>query len=283
MLKTTLLLGLLTAMIVVAGGAVGGQEGMTIALLMAGVMNVISYWFSDRIVLAMYGARQVTEHEAPELVGIVRELTQAAGMPMPKVYIIPSESPNAFATGRNPHNAAVAATVGILRMLPRDELRGVMAHELAHVLNRDILISTIAATLAGAITYLAQMAHYAAMFGGRYRDDDDQRGSPLAALLLIILGPIAAMLIQMAISRSREFEADRLGAQICGNPLSLARALARLESGVRMVPMREAGGATAHLFIVNPLSGGGIASLFSTHPPMAERIARLQAMAAGRV
>ena len=175
MLQTTLLLGLLTAMFVVAGGAIGGQEGMTIALIMAGVMNVVSYWFSDKIVLSMYGARQVTEQEAPDLVGIVRELTQAAGMPMPKVYIIPSESPNAFATGRNPENAAVAATVGILRLLPRDELRGVMAHELAHVNNRDILISTVAATLAGAITYLAQMAHYAALFGGRHRDDDTRQ------------------------------------------------------------------------------------------------------------
>jgi len=280
-LKTTFLLALLTVLLVLAGGAIGGRGGMTIALVMAAVMNLVSYWFSDKIVLAMYGAKQVTEADHPEFYGMVRQLAAQAGLPMPKVYIISSDTPNAFATGRNPEHAAVAATTGILRILSREELMGVMAHELSHVKHRDILISSIAATVAGAITYLAQMAQWAALFGGG-RDRDEEGGGLLGTLVMAIVAPLAAMLIQMAISRSREYEADKGGALLTGNPLYLANALRKLETANRQIPMEGASPASAHMFIVNPLTGGGIMSLFSTHPPMEERIRRLESMVYGR-
>jgi heat shock protein HtpX len=272
-------MALMTVLLVFAGGAIGGRSGMTFALVMAGMMNFVSYWFSDKIVLAMYGAREVTEADYPEFFGLVRELAVAAGMPMPKVYIIDSETPNAFATGRNPDHAAVAATAGILRILTREELRGVMAHELSHVRHRDILISSIAATIAGAITYLAHMAQWAAIFGGG-RDRDDEGGGIFGLIVMAIVAPIAAMLIQMAISRSREYDADRGGAELAGNPLYLAGALRKLEMANKQIPM-QANAATAHMFIVNPLTGGGFMSLFSTHPPLEERVRRLEAMAYG--
>jgi len=275
-LKTTFLMALLTVLLVTLGGALGGQGGMAIAFVMAAGMNFFSYWFSDKMVLSMYGAREISEADDPRFYGIVRRLAQRAGLPMPKVYLIDTDTPNAFATGRNPQHAAVAATSGILRILTEDELAGVMAHELAHVKNRDILISTIAATFAGAITYMAHMAQFAAIFGGR-SSDDDEGGGIFGMILMAILAPIAAMLVQMAISRSREFGADAGGASISGSPLSLANALQKLEMGNQQVPM-AANAATAHMFIVSPLTGGGMMSLFSTHPPMAERVARLQEM-----
>jgi heat shock protein HtpX len=278
--KTTMLLGLLTCLLVFAGGAIGGQSGMTVALVMAGVMNFVSYWFSDRIVLAMYGAREVSAADCPEFHGIVRQLAVQAGIPMPKVYLMESDTPNAFATGRNPEHAAVAATSGILRILTREELLGVMAHELAHVKNRDILISSIAATIAGAITYLAHMAQWAAMFGGGRDSENEGGGSMFTMILMAVLAPLAAMLIQMAISRSREFGADRGGAEISGNPLYLAAALRKLELANQQIPM-NANPATAHMFIVNPLSASGMMSLFSTHPPLQERIRRLEEIAHG--
>lgn len=277
--KTTFLMALMTVLLVFAGGAIGGRSGMTFALVMAGVMNFVSYWFSDKIVLAMYSAREVTEADYPEFYGLVRQLAVSAGMPMPKVYIIESETPNAFATGRNPEHAAVAATTGIMRILTRDELMGVMAHELSHVRHRDILISSIAATIAGAIAYLAHMAQWAAIFGGG-RDRDEEGGGMFGLIVMAIVLPIAAMLIQMAISRSREYEADRGGAELSGNPLLLAGALKKLEMANQQIPM-QANAATAHMFIVNPLTGGGLMSLFSTHPPMEERVRRLEAMAYG--
>jgi heat shock protein HtpX len=247
---------------------------------MAGVMNFVSYWFSDKIVLSMYGAKEVTEMEYPDFFGLVRQLAIQASIPMPRVYIIPSETPNAFATGRNPQHAAVAATAGILRILTRDELMGVMAHELSHVKNRDILISSIAATIAGAITYMAQMAQWAAIFGGgRERDEE---GGGFAMLMMAIVAPIAAMLIQMAISRSREYQADKGGAEITANPLYLANALRKLQMANQQIPM-QANAATAHMFIVNPLTGGGLMSLFSTHPPMDERVRRLEEMTYGKI
>lgn len=276
--KTTFLMALMTVLLVLLGGALGGRGGMTMALIIAGGMNFFSYWFSDKIVLRMYGAHEISEQEDPRFYAVVRRLAQRAGLPMPKVYLIDSDTPNAFATGRNPEHAAVAATSGILRILSEDELAGVMAHELAHVKNRDILISTIAATFAGAITYLAHMAQWAAMFGGGRSNDDEGGGGFFGMILMAILAPIAAMLVQMAISRSREFGADAGGASICGNPLSLANALQKLEMGNRQIPMQQASAATAHMFIVNPLTGGGLMSLFSTHPPMQERVARLQEM-----
>jgi heat shock protein HtpX len=271
----------LTVLLVFIGGAFGGQQGMIIAFVLAAAMNMFSYWFSDKIVLRMYNAREVTEKEAPVLYGVTHSLAQKMNMPMPKVYIIPSEAPNAFATGRNPKHAAVAATEGILRLLNREELEGVMAHELGHVRNRDILIGTIAATIAGAISMLANMAQWAMIFGGGRRDDDETPGGIIGAIAMMILAPIAAMVIQMAISRSREYAADAAGARICGNPLWLANALRKLHTGSQRIPM-QANPATAHMFIVNPLTGGGLMSLFSTHPPMEERVARLEAMTYGR-
>lgn len=279
-LKTTFLMALLTVLLVSLGGALGGRGGMGIALVMAAGMNFFSYWFSDKMVLSMYGAHEITEADDPRFYGIVRRLALRAGLPMPKVYLIDTDTPNAFATGRNPQHAAVAATTGILRILSEDELAGVMAHELAHVKNRDILVQTIAATFAGAITYLAHMAQFAAMFGGR-GSDDDEGGGIFGTILMAILAPIAAMLVQMAISRSREFGADAGGASISGSPLSLANALQKLEMGNQQIPM-QANASTAHMFIVNPLTGGGLMSLFSTHPPMAERVARLQEIARTR-
>ena len=278
-LKTTLLLALLTVLMVFMGSAIGGKAGMIFAFLMACAMNLFSYWFSDRIVLKMYGAQEITEMDNPAFFGMVRRLALQAGLPMPKVYIIPSESPNAFATGRNPGHAAVAATEGILRILSPDELEGVMAHELAHVKNRDILVSTIAATFAGAISMLGNMLQWGAILGAG-RGDDEERGGGLAgSLVMAIIAPIAAMLIQMAVSRSREYLADESGAHICGRPLALANALRKLHNASHMLPMQEARPATAHLFIVNPLTGGALLKLFSTHPPMEERIERLEAMA----
>lgn len=279
-MKTFMLMALLTALVIFVGGLIGGSNGMMFAFVLAIAMNFGSYWFSDKIVLRMYGAQEITAETNPNLVGIVRDLAQRSGLPMPRVYIIPTEQPNAFATGRNPEHAAVAMTEGIVRTLSQDELRGVLAHELAHVKHRDILIGTIAATMAGAIGMLANMAQWALIFGGG-RSSDDRGGNPLGGLLMIILAPIAAMLIQMAVSRSREFEADRGGAEIAGNPLSLANALRKLEARAEAVPM-NATPATAHMFIVNPLRGGGMMSLFSTHPPMEERIARLEQMVYGQ-
>ncbi|HWR89930.1 MAG TPA: zinc metalloprotease HtpX [Dissulfurispiraceae bacterium] len=274
--KTMLLMVTLTLMLVMVGAFIGGRTGMTMALVMAFGMNFIAYWFSDKIVLRMYGAREVTESEAPDLYNIVRRLAQRAELPMPKVCIIDQDQPNAFATGRNPEHGTVAVTTGIMRILSRDELEGVIAHELAHIKHRDILVSTIAAAIAGAISYLAQMAQWAMIFGGG-RSDDDEGSSPVATIVMMIVGPIAAMLVQMAISRSREFGADEGGARIAGNPMSLANALGKLEVAAHRVPM-NANPATSHMFIVNPLSGGALMKLFSTHPPMEERIARLKAM-----
>ena len=274
--KTAVLLTSLTLLLVGLGGAIGGQGGMYVAFLIALAMNFFSYWFSDKIVLRMYGAREISEMENPAFFGMIRRLTVQAGLPMPRVYIIPSESPNAFATGRNPEHAAVAATEGIMRILTPEELEGVMAHELSHVANRDILISTIAATIAGAISMLANMAQWAAIFG--HRSDDEEGGGVIGTLALAILAPIAAMLIQLAVSRSREYMADEGGARLCGHPRSLANALRKLDQASHLLPMQEARPATAHMFIVTPLTAGGIAKLFSTHPPMEERIARLEQM-----
>lgn len=278
LLKTAVLLAALTSLVVLIGGAIGGQQGMVIAFILAIAMNFGSYWFSDRIVLAMYGAQPIEEAQAPDLYRVVRRLTSKAGIPMPRVYLIPNDTPNAFATGRSPEHAAVAVTEGIMRMLDDDELEGVLAHELSHVKNRDTLIMTVAATLAGVITYLAHMAQWAAMFGGGRRDDDEGGGGGmLGALLMAILAPIAAMLIQLAISRAREFQADASGAHLAGRPWGLAKALEKLDMASKVAPM-QATPATAHLFIVNPLRGEGLLTLFSTHPPIAERIARLRAM-----
>ena len=280
-LKTTLLLGLLTGIILGIGQLFGGSQGLAIAFVFAVVLNFGSYWFSDKIVLAMYRAREVQSGEAPELYQIVQNLTLRAQLPMPRLYVIPTESPNAFATGRNPAHAAVAVTEGIMRIMNRDELEGVIAHELSHVKNRDILISSIAATLAGVIMMLANMARWAAIFGvgGRERDEEGA-GGLLGLILMSVLAPLAAMLIQMAISRSREYMADATGARISGSPLALASALEKLNRASQIVPM-EARAESAHLFIMNPLSGKTVMKLFSTHPPIEERSARLRAMAYG--
>jgi heat shock protein HtpX len=275
--KTILLMVGLTVLLVLVGGAFFGRQGTIFAFVLSLLINAVSYWFSDKIVLKMYGARQVTEAEAPLLYSVTQELAVRMNTPMPKVYIIPSDAPNAFATGRNPEHAAVAATEGILRILTRDELTAVMAHELSHVHNRDILISTIAAAIAGTIT---MVAHWGFLFGGGQGRRDDRDGGPIAAIAMLILAPIAAGLIQMAISRSREYQADESGAHLCGNPMWLASALRKLEAGSQRIPM-DATPTTAHLFIVNPLHGGGMSSLFSTHPPMEARIARLEEMAYG--
>ena len=277
--KTAVLLAALTSLVVLIGQAIGGQQGMLIAFVLAIAMNFGSYWFSDRIVLAMYGAQPIEEAQAPDLYRIVRRLTTKAGIPMPRVYLISNDTPNAFATGRSPQHAAVAVTEGILRMLDDEELEGVLAHELSHVKNRDTLIMTIAATMAGVITYLAHMAQWAAIFGGGRRDDEEgSSGGIVGTVLLAILAPIAAMLIQLAISRAREFQADATGAQLAGRPWGLAKALGKLETASQVAPL-HATPATAHLFIVNPLRGEGLMALFSTHPPIEERIARLRAMA----
>lgn len=272
-LRIFFLLTVLTLGLVFVGGIIGGQGGALIALLLAAVMNLGSYWFSDKIVIKMYRGEQVTSGPLYE---IVAELCQRNQLPMPRVYMLPQATPNAFATGRNPQHAVVAATEGILKVLSREELTGVMAHEMSHVMHRDILIGSIAATIAGAISYLAHMAQWAAIFGGGR--DDDEGGNPIAMIALAIIAPIAAMLIQMAISRSREYVADQGGAKLCGNPFYLANALRKLEMANQVMPMQRVNEATAHMFIVSPLRGGGIAALFSTHPPMAERIRRLEEM-----
>jgi heat shock protein HtpX len=275
-IKTVLLLAGLTAFLILMGRVLGGQTGMYVAFILALAMNFFSYWFSDKLVLKMYGAQEVSPAEAPQLHQIVEELAREAGIPKPKVYIIPDDSPNAFATGRNPEHAAVAATQGIMRLLTPTELKGVLAHEIGHVRNRDILISTIAATIAGAIMILADMARWGAMFGFGGRDNEEGPGI-VGLLVMSIIAPIAAMLIQLAISRSREYLADETGAHLAHNPESLARALEKLQMGVQRVPM-DASPSTAHMFIVNPLSGSTLMNLFSTHPPLEERIARLRAM-----
>lgn len=278
-IKSVLLLGALTGLLVVMGRVIGGNAGMIFAFGLAVVMNFGSYWFSDQIALKMAGAREVSPDEAPELHSIVDELAYRAGLPKPRVAIVESMSPNAFATGRNADHAVVAATTGILRILSRDELMAVLGHELGHVRNHDILVSSIAATIAGAITMVAHMLQFAAFFGGFGRSSDDGEGvNPIGALAMIVLAPLAAMLIQMAISRSREYGADTTGAQIVGDPLALASALAKLEAGSQRIPL-DVNPAASHLFIVNPLSGRFIGSLFSTHPPIQDRIKRLRQMA----
>jgi heat shock protein HtpX len=276
-IKTALLLVVLTVLIMWLGRIMGGQQGLVIAFILALVMNIGSYWFSDKIVLAMYRARPIEEQENPQLWQIVRELAAAANLPMPRVYMIPQETPNAFATGRNPEHAAVAVTEGIMRILKPAELKGVLAHELGHVMNRDILISSIAATLAGVVMILASMARWAAIFGGFRGSDDDDRGGILGLILTAVLAPIAATLIQLAISRSREYLADETGARLAHNPEGLARALEKLDAASERIPM-DANPSTAHMFIVNPLSGRALAGLFSTHPPIEERIRRLRSM-----
>jgi heat shock protein HtpX len=276
--KTALLLAALTGFVLVAGYLLGGQSGLVIALVAALGMNLFAYWNSDKMVLRMSNAQEVGPNEAPELYGIVQELAGRAGLPMPRVYVIDEEQPNAFATGRNPENAAVAATTGLLRHLSREEVAGVMAHELSHVRHRDTLIMTIAATLSGAIGMLAS---FGGMMGGGRDSEGRPLVNPIVAIAAMILAPLAAALVQMAISRGREYEADRMGAEISGQPLWLASALAKLHAGTQQIPNRaaEANPAMAHMYIANPLSAGGLRSLFSTHPPMEERIARLEAMA----
>lgn len=280
-LRTTALLAGLSVLLVLVGGAFGGKGGMIIALIFAGAMNLGSYWFSDRMVLKMHGAREISAADSPELYNVVRELAQSAQLPMPRVYIMESDTPNAFATGRDPSHAAVAATTGLLRLMNREELRGVLAHELAHVRHRDTLIGAVAATFAGAITMIANMAQWAMLFGG-FRGDDEEGGAGgvLGGLVMIVLAPLAATLIQMAVSRSREFAADKGGADIAGNPMGLANALRKLEQANQQHPMASAtrNPGTAHMFIVNPLAGVNIGKMFSTHPPTAERIERLEAM-----
>lgn len=281
MLRTTLLLGALTGLILGIGQFAGGSQGLTLAFIFAVIMNFGSYWFSDKIVLAMYRARQVNEAEAPMLYRTVHNLALRVGMPMPKLYIIPAEGANAFATGRNPQHAAVAVTEGILRLMNERELTGVLAHELSHVRNRDILISSIAATLAGVIMMIANMARWAAIFGGMQRDDREGGGGALGLIVMAIIAPLAAAIIQMAISRTREFAADETGARMSGDPLGLASALGKLGAAAERIPL-DASPQTSHLFIVNPLSGRSLMRLFSTHPPLEERIERLQTMAGQR-
>ena len=276
-IRTTLLLGALTGLLMLIGGYFGGKSGVVIAFLLAMVMNFGSYWFSDKIVLRMYKAQEISESQAPELYGIVKNLALRGNLPMPRVYVIPENTPNAFATGRDENHAVVAVTEGITRILNRDELEGVIGHELTHIKNKDMLIGSIAATLAGAIVMLANMAQWAAIFGGVSRDDDEGGGGLIGLILMAILAPIAATIIQMAISRSREFLADAGGAKISGKPYGLAGALEKLQRASQAIPM-DANPSTAHMFIVNPLTGGSLMSLFSTHPPLEERIARLKSM-----
>jgi heat shock protein HtpX len=276
-LKTVLLLGLLTGLFLFLGDYFGGQGGLTIALIASAVMNFVSYFFSDKIALAMYRAQPVTREQLPRVYNVVERLTGRIGLPMPKIYVIPSESPNAFATGRNPAHASVAVTQGILNLLDDEELEGVLAHELGHVRNRDILISSIAATIAGAIIWAARMAFYAEMFGGLgggTGGDGRRRGGALSGILMLVLAPVAAMLIQLAVSRSREYQADHTGAEFTGNPFALARALKKLDAYSKRIPMQGTP-STAHLFIVQPLLGMNFAGLFSTHPPIPQRIERL--------
>jgi heat shock protein HtpX len=284
-IKSLVLLVALSAILMWIGGALGGKQGLVIAFGFAMVMNFASYWWSDKIVLSLYGAKEVKLEDAPELYSDIQDLAQRAGLPMPRVYITPQEQPNAFATGRNPDHAAVAVTQGIMRMLSREELKGVLSHELAHVKHRDILIGSVAATIATAITYLAYMAQFAAIFGGGGGGDSRGRGgNPLGLLAMAILAPLAATVIRLAISRTREYAADEGGAEISGSPLSLANALRKLGAASGRIPLRvseQVADSTSHMLIASPLSGGGLSSLFSTHPPMEERIRRLENMAAG--
>ena len=275
-LRTTFLLGLMTGLLLLIGGLLGGRGGMEIAFVVAVIMNFGSYWFSDRIVLRAYGVQPLDASNAPELYSIVNELAHSAGIPMPRLFLIDSDTPNAFATGRNPRHAAVAVTRGIMRICDRDELKGVLGHELSHVINRDILTSSIAATMAGAIMMLATWVRWGAIFG-LGRSDDDDRGGALGLIFVAVLAPIAATMIQLAISRTREYQADASGARLTHNPFNLANALRKLEASNERMPL-DASPSTAHLFIVNPLSGRGIARLFSTHPPIEERIRRLEQM-----
>ena len=278
--KTVFLMTLIMVIFLLVGQLLGGNQGMMYALVLSVAMNFITYWFSDKIVLAMYRAREVSESNEPRLYAILRNLTTQAQLPMPRVFIIPNETPNAFATGRNPNRASVAVTQGILKLLSEDELEGVLGHELAHVKHRDILIGTMVATMVGTITFLARMAGWSMMFFGGGRNERRDSGG-LGELFLIIVAPLAAVLIQLAISRSREYAADEGGSSISHKPLSLANALRKLERGVERIPMEQASPASAHLFIVNPLRGGGILSLFSTHPPIEARIERLERLAMG--
>ena len=276
-MKTFILMAALTALFMFAGQAFGGQSGMVFALVMALAMNFFAYWYSDKLALTMSRAREVSSGQAPQLHAMIEELARNAGLPKPKVYVMPGQTPNAFATGRNPEHAAIAVTEGLLQLLQRDELGGVIGHELGHIKNRDILISSIAAVMAGAISYLATMAQWAMIFGGG-GNDDKGRSNLFAMLAMMIIAPLAAAIIQMAISRNREYLADATGAKICGHPISLANALQRLEDYNHRMPLKV-NPATAQMYIVNPLTGGTMARLFSTHPPIRERIKRLQAMA----
>ncbi|HMD69653.1 MAG TPA: zinc metalloprotease HtpX [Chitinivibrionales bacterium] len=277
-LKTTLLLGILTCILAVIGQYIGGTNGAVGFFVFAAIMNLVAYWFSDKLVLMTYHARRVSEQDAPVLYRVVRRLAQEGSLPMPKVYIVDNPTPNAFATGRSPQHASVAATTGILKILSEDELEGVMSHELSHVKNRDILIASIAATIAGAITMIGNVLQWGAMFGASAGRDEEDRGGMVGMIAMAILAPFAAMIVQLAISRSREYAADAAGARLCHKPLSLAHALGKLEQSVKMIPMQGGNPSTAHLFIVNPFRGG-LMGLFSTHPPMEERIRRLEAMA----
>jgi len=274
-IKTIILLGALTGLLIGVGGMIGGRQGLLIGLIFAGGMNFVMYWFSDKMVLAMYGAKEAKKSEYPELHKIVEEVAKLSHLPKPKVYVLPTAAPNAFATGRNPEHAAVAATEGIMQLLTHDELKGVIAHEMGHIKNRDILVTTIAATIAGVISYLAHMAQFAAIFGGNNRDD---RGNMMGIIVLAILTPIIAMILQLAISRAREYLADETGARTIKNPKALANALKKLEIGAKHHPMRMGSPATSSMFIVNPFSAHGLVALLSTHPPMAERIKRLNEM-----
>ncbi|MCS7273596.1 MAG: zinc metalloprotease HtpX [Fimbriimonadales bacterium] len=280
MFKTGLLLAGLTALLLWLGNLLGGQAGLLIALVLAAILNFGSYWFSDKLVLAVSGAQPLSEHEAPELYQMLREMTRRANMPMPKLYLVPDPQPNAFATGRNPQNGVVAVTQGLLQLMNYEEVKGVIAHELAHIKNRDTLIMAVAATIAGAISFLAEMLYYKTLFFGG-SDDEESAPNPIGAFAMLFLAPLAAMIIQLAISRAREYEADRVGAEIAGTPLGLASALRKLEAAVHQIPNFHARPSTAHLYIVNPLRGDWLMTLFSTHPPVHERIRRLEAMARG--
>lgn len=281
-IKTTILLAVMTIFFLWIGQLLGGRQGLIIALVLAAGMNFFSYWYSDKIVLRMYKAREATPAQASEIYSIVENLARNAGLPTPKVYIIPQASPNAFATGRNPEHAVVAVTEGLLDIMNREELAGVLAHELAHVQNRDTLIGTVAATFAGAIAMLGNLLQWAAIFGGG-NQDDEEGGGMVGNLAMAFIAPMVAMLLQMAVSRSREFLADSSGARICGKPRALANALRKLQMGAHAVPLQEATPSTAHMFIVNPLTGSSMLKFLSTHPPVEERISRLEAMAAGKV
>ena len=277
-LKTTILLAALTGLLMAVGGLFAGKTGVTFMLMVSLAMNFASYWFSDKIVLRMYNAREVTPQQAPDLIRMVSHLAQRANMPMPRVYIIDTDTPNAFATGRNPENGVVAVTTGIMRALTFEELEGVVAHELAHIKNRDTFISTVVASIAGVITWIANIAQWSAIFGMGRSDDEESNGGIIGTLFMIILAPLAATLIQLGISRSREYQADATGAAICGKPMALANALLKIESFAKRQVMAEATPATSHMFIINPFAGAGswLTSLFSTHPATAQRVARLQ-------